>query len=119
MMRKQFGRSERFSTGRQSETEQSNSCATRPIWSPWGWAVDRRRLVWLIANWCSRNKKCFTCQFRANHRRMRRAVFPLLSRIQNICYELVENGRAAEWHPANHRMPRVAAYAESPQFTLK
>ena len=39
-------------------------------------AVDRRRLIWLIANWCSHNKKCFTCQFRASYRRTRREVFP-------------------------------------------
>jgi cellulose synthase/poly-beta-1,6-N-acetylglucosamine synthase-like glycosyltransferase len=89
--------------------EQSHACQTRSIWSPWGWAVDRRRLVWLIANWCSRNKKCFTCQFRANYRRTRREVFPLLSRIQNIGYEMGENGRSPAWYRANHRTPWVAS----------
>jgi hypothetical protein len=88
--------------------EQAHSCATRPIWSPWGWAVDRRRLVWLIANWCTRNKKCFTCQFKQHYRRTRREVFPTLSRIQNIGYEQGENGRTAEWYRANHRTPWVA-----------
>jgi hypothetical protein len=35
----------------------SHDCETRPIWSPWGWAVDRSRLTWLIVNWCVRNRK--------------------------------------------------------------
>lgn len=49
------------------------------IWTPWGWAVDRSRLTWLIVNWCFRNRKCFTCQFRSQYRRTRREVFPVLS----------------------------------------
>jgi hypothetical protein len=33
---------------------------------------------------------------------------PVLSRIQNIGYELGENGRTSEWYRANHRTPCVA-----------
>ena len=80
----------------------------RPIWTPWGWAVDRKRLTWLTVNWCFRNRKCFTCQFRSQYRRTRREVFPILSRIQNIGYEMGENGRTPEWYRANHRTPWVA-----------
>ena len=84
-----------------------------PIWTPWGWAVDRKRLTWLIVNWCFRNRKCFTCQFRSQYRRTRREVFPVLSRIQNIGYEKGENGRTPEWYRANHRTPWVAKVAET------
>ena len=45
--------------------KQSNQCDMRAIWMPWGWAVDRKRLTWLIVNRCFRNRKCFTCQFRS------------------------------------------------------
>jgi len=81
--------------------------------------VDRRRLVWLIANWCTRNKKCFTCQFKQHYRRTRREVFPTLSRIQNIGYDLGENGRTPEWYRANHRTPWVAASDEPATFCLQ
>ena len=30
--------------------DQSHACDTRPIWTPWGWAMDRSRLTWLLAN---------------------------------------------------------------------
>jgi hypothetical protein len=56
-----------------------------------GWAVDKSRLTWLIVNWCFRNRKCFTCQFRSQYRRTRREVFPILSRVQNIGYVMGEN----------------------------
>jgi hypothetical protein len=91
--------------------DQSHACHTRPIWSPWGWAVDRRRLVWLIANWCTRNRKCFTCQFKQHYRRTRREVFPTLSRIQNI-------GRTLECYRANHRTPCVAGAIASRAFAI-
>lgn len=42
------------------------------------------------------------------YRRTRREVFPILSRIQNIGYELGENGRTPEWYRANHRTPWVS-----------
>lgn len=88
--------------------DQSHLCTTRPIWTPWGWAVDRPRLIWLLANWCTRNPRCFTCTFKSHYRRTRREVYPLLSRIQNIGYELGENGRTPQWYRANHRSPWVA-----------
>jgi hypothetical protein len=53
-------------------------------------------LTWLIVNWCFRNRKCFTCQFRAQYRRTRREVFPFPSRIQNIGEEKGENGRTPD-----------------------
>ncbi len=65
--------------------------------------MDRKRLTWLIVNWCFRNRKCFTCQFRSQYRRTRREVFPILSRMQNIGYEKGENNRTPEWYRANHR----------------
>ena len=83
--------------------DQSHACDTRPIWTPWGWAVDLPRLKWLILHWCFRNRKCFTCPFRARYRRTRREVFPILSRVQKIGYELGENGRTPAWYRANHR----------------
>ena len=93
--------------------DQSHACDTRPIWTPWGWAIDLPRLKWLIFHWCFRNPKCFTCIFRYRYRRTRREVFPILSRIQNIGYEMGENGRTPEWYRANHRTPWVAG--ESPR----
>jgi hypothetical protein len=81
-------------------------------------SADRRRLVWLIANWCTRNKKCFTCQFKQHFRRTRREVFPLLSRVQNIGDDLGENGRTPEWYRANHRTPWVAASHSGSEFKL-
>lgn len=93
---------------REPRPDQSNQCDTRPIWTPWGWAVDRTRLTWLIVNWCFRNRKCFTCQFRSQYRRTRREVYPVLSRVQNIGYEMGENNRTPEWYRANHRTPWVS-----------
>ena len=29
----------------QPRPDQSHACDTRPIWTPWGWAMDRSRLV--------------------------------------------------------------------------
>ena len=52
--------------------------------------------------------KCFTCNFRSQFQRTRKKLFPLLSRIQNIGYELGENSRTAEWYRENHRTPWVA-----------
>ena len=54
--------------------------------------MDRSRLAWLLANWCTGNPKCFTCKIKAQYRRTRRELFPVLSRIQNIGYDLGENG---------------------------
>ena len=81
-----------------------------------GWAADRPRLTWLIVNWCFRNRKCFTCQFRSQYRRTRREVFPILSRVQNIGYEMGENGRTPEWYRANHQTPWVAGEVPAAAF---
>jgi len=62
-----------------------------------------------MTNWCTRNKKCFTGNFRSHYQRTRKELFPVLSRIQNIGYELGENQRTAEWYRANHRTPWVAS----------
>ena len=97
---------------------ETHLCKTRPIWTPWGWAVDLSRLRWLIVNWCYRNRKCFTCRFKAGYRRTRREIYPVLSRIQNIGYELGENGRTAEWYRENHRTEWVAEKPTSIQFEL-
>lgn len=97
--------------------EQSHLCETRPIWTPWGWGVDRSRLTWLLTKWCTRNAKCFTCQFRSQYRRTRKELFPLLSRIQNIGYEFGENGRSSEWYRAHHRTPWVAEELTSLPFS--
>lgn len=98
--------------------DQSHSCEYRPIWTPWGWAVDLPRLKWLIVHWCFRNRQCFTCKFRAKYRRTRREVFPILSRIQNIGYELGENGRSPAWYRANHRTEWVAGITTPRQFLV-
>jgi hypothetical protein len=55
--------------------------------------------------------RCFTCKIKAQYRRSRRELFPVLSRMLNIGYELGENGRSPEWYRANHRMPWVAVDA--------
>ena len=52
--------------------------------------------------------KCFTCKIKAQYRRTRRELFPILSRIQNIGYHLGENGRTPGWYRANHPTPWVA-----------
>jgi hypothetical protein len=101
----------------QPRPDQSHLCDTRPIWTPWGWAMDRSRLSWLLANWCTGNSKCFTCKIKAQYRRTRRELFPVLSRIQNIGYDLGENGRSAEWYRANHRAPWVARGAPTREFS--
>ncbi|QDU29241.1 hypothetical protein ETAA8_43480 [Anatilimnocola aggregata] len=98
--------------------EQSHLCNTRPIWTPLGWGVDRKRLVWLITNSCTRNPKCFTCNFRSQYQRTRKELFPVLSRIQNIGYVLGENSRTAEWYRANHRTPWVAGPYPKSSFEL-
>jgi hypothetical protein len=98
--------------------DQSHACDTRPIWTPWGWAMDRSRLAWLLANWCTGNPKCFTCKIKAQYRRTRREVFPVLSRIQNIGYDQGENGRTAEWYRANHRTHWVADSVPPKSFLI-
>jgi len=90
--------------------------ARRPIWTPWGWGVDRGRLGWLLEKWCHRNPKCFTCAFKSKYRNTRSELFPVLSRIQNIGYEDGENGRTPEWYRANHRTPWVASRLAAARF---
>lgn len=97
-------------------SDTSRTCRTRPIWTPWGWAVDRSRLGWMIMKWCFRNPKCFTCQFKSGYRRTRREIFPSLSRIQNIGYESGENNRSPAWYRAHHRTPWVAGDHESGEW---
>jgi hypothetical protein len=80
----------------------------RKIWSPWGWATNLVGLEFLLNKWCFRNPKCFTCFFRRVYRNARYEIYPLLSRIQNIGYELGENNRKPEWYRANHRSLQVA-----------
>lgn len=85
-----------------------------PTWTPWGWAIDRKRLTWLIVNWCFRNRKCFTCRFCAEYRRARRGVFPILRRMQNIGYKMGENNRMPGWYAARGRLDYYALrFAES------
>jgi hypothetical protein len=74
--------------------------------------MDRRRLVWLMTNWCTRNPKCFTCNFRSVYQRTRKELFPVLSRIHNIGYKLGENSRTAVWYRANLRTPWVADHSQ-------
>jgi len=74
--------------------------------------------VWLMTNWCTRNPKCFTCNFRSQYQRTRKELFPVLSRIQNIGYELGENSRTAEWYRANHRTPWVSSTEPRASFAF-
>jgi len=93
--------------------------ADRPIWSPWGWAVCRRRLIWILKEWCTKNPKCFTCRIKETFKSTRYELYPLLSRIQNIGYDLGENNRSPEWYRKNHRCDRVAGDDLPPgDFTL-
>ena len=80
--------------------------------------MDRSRLAWLLANWCMGNPKGFTCKIKAQYRRTRRELSPVLSRIQNIGYDLGENGRSAEWYRANHKTPWVAGRLAGRGFHL-
>ena len=41
----------------------------------------------------------------------------MLSRIQNIGYDLGENGRTPEWYRANHRTPWVAGDVADGEFS--
>ena len=50
------------------------------------------------------------------YRRTHREVFPIISRIQNIGYELGENGWTPEWYRKNHRTPWVADEVEPGTF---
>jgi hypothetical protein len=70
-----------------------------------GWGVNSRRLVWLLARWCTSNPKCCTCRIKQGYRRTRRELFPVLSRIQDSGYDLGEHGRTPEWYRAHHRTP--------------
>jgi hypothetical protein len=45
-------------------------------------------------------------------------LFPVLSRIQNIGYNLGENDRTPEWYRANHRPPWVAGRLAGAAFKL-
>ncbi len=49
----------------QPRPDKSHLRDTRPIWTPRGWGMDRSRLAWLLANWCTGNPKCFTCKITA------------------------------------------------------
>jgi hypothetical protein len=60
--------------------------------------------------------KCFTCDFGSRYQRTGKELFPVLSRIQNIGYELAENNRTAEWYRANHRTPWVATNVQNIPF---
>ena len=62
------------------------------------------------------NSKSFTCKIKAQYRRTRSELFPVLSRIQNIGYDLGENNRSPEWYRANHRTPWVAGQVASETF---
>ena len=84
----------------QPRPDQSHPCDTRPIWTPWGWAMNRSLLTWLLANWCTGNP-CFTCKIKAR----RRELFPVLSRLQNSGCDLGENNRSPELYRSNHRTP--------------
>ncbi|MCY2993978.1 MAG: hypothetical protein NTY19_39805 [Planctomycetota bacterium] len=54
--------------------------------------MERKRLVWLVADWCTANPTCFTCPIKARFRGTRREHFPVLSHVQDIGYDLDENG---------------------------
>jgi hypothetical protein len=79
--------------------------------------MGRSRLSWLLATGCTDNPKCFTCKIKAQYRRTRRELFPVLSRIQNIGYDLGENGRTPEWYRTNHRTPWVAGRSGEATFS--
>jgi hypothetical protein len=72
------------------------------------WGFDRKRLVGLMTSQRPRYPKCFTCTFRSQYQRTRKEQSPVLSRIQNIGYELGENSRTAKCYRASHRTPWVA-----------
>ena len=53
----------------------------------------------------------------AEYRRTRRELFPVLSRIQNIGFDLGENGRTPEWYRANHRTPWMAGQSAAGEIS--
>ena len=57
-----------------------------------------------------------SARIKAQYRRTRSELFPVLSRIQNIGYDLGENNRSPEWYRANHRTPWVAGQVASGAF---
>ena len=58
----------------QPRPEQCHVCDVRPVWTPWGWAVERKRLLWLIDNWCTGNRTCSSCLINTRFRRTRREL---------------------------------------------
>lgn len=88
--------------------EASHVCDVRRVWTPWGWAVGPHGLRWLMEHWSFRNAKCFTCHVKKKYGGRLNEVYPLLSRVQNIGYEMGENDRTPEWYRANHRTPWTA-----------
>jgi hypothetical protein len=85
--------------------EMSHACDVRAIWWPWGWAVDRSRLGWLMRHWSFQESRYFTRHFQRTYADTRREVFPCLSRFQNI-----GNPR--------HHTPWVAGRLENLSFRL-
>ena len=94
-------------------------CLTRKIWTTWGWAVDASTLNWLLVHWCPKNPRCFSCKFKETYSATRNEVFPVLSRIQNIGYEMGENRRTPQWYRDHHRAPWVAGELPPGEFVLE
>jgi hypothetical protein len=90
----------------------------RPKFTCWGWGTWRDRLRQMIVHWCFRDPRSFAHNLNRRVRGNRTELHPQLSRIQNIGYELGENGRTAEWYRANHRAPWVAEGDEGGRFHL-
>jgi len=91
---------------------------TRSVFTPWGWAVDRQRLDWMLKRWRFKNPKCFTCAFKKRFQGSHRELFPLLSRIQNIGFEDGENNRTPQWYRENHFTPWVAGVLPAKPYRL-
>lgn len=84
----------------------------KPWFTCWGWACSEEVLHEMLTNWCFKNPKSFAWRLQ-KLRGNRMELHPQLSRVQNIGFEMGENGRDPKWYRENHAVPWVADCKEA------
>ena len=69
----------------------------------WGWGTWKDRLNEILKKWSFKNPKSFAWHVNRGIRGKRQEVHPIWSRVQNIGYDMGENGRTHKWYKDNHR----------------